>query len=169
MEERIAERDDEIEGFEELSAEEKVAIGKWFLLKSPPGQIRQVAKGAVFGSLPPLLTAFLAALFFLVVCSSLMSDAYLSRNSSQGQTPTKLHHEASSIAQFSSEIGSISEAGTAVSLDPFHSYKKNEKRKRDPIHQGEEWIISSGGTRIWVQWWGGIQREEEIAGDVHLL
>ncbi|CAK9213704.1 unnamed protein product [Sphagnum troendelagicum] len=44
MEERIAERDDEIEGFEELSAEEKVAIGKWFLLKSPPGQIRQVAK-----------------------------------------------------------------------------------------------------------------------------
>lgn len=108
MEERIAERDDEIEGFEELSAEEKVAIGKWFLLKSPPGQIRQVAKGAVFGSLPPLLTAFLAALFFLVVCSSLKSDAYVSRNSSQGETPTKLHHEASSIAQFSSE-----------ELDPF--------------------------------------------------
>lgn len=108
MEERIAERDDEIEGFEELSAEEKVAIGKWFLLKSPPGQIRQVAKGAVFGSLSPLLTAFLAALFFLVVCSSLISDAYLSRNSSQGQTPTKLNHEASSIAQFSSE-----------ELDPF--------------------------------------------------
>jgi hypothetical protein len=109
MEERIAERDDEIEGFEELSAEEKVAIGKWFLLKSPPGQIRQVAKGAVFGSLPPLLTAFLAALFFLVVCSSLMSDAYLSRNSSsQRQAPTKLHHKASSITQFSSE-----------ELDPF--------------------------------------------------
>jgi hypothetical protein len=109
MEERIAERDDEIEGFEELSAEEKVAIGKWFLLKSPPGQIQQVGKGAVFGSLPQLLTAFLAALFFLVVCSSLMSDAYLSRiSSSQGQTPTKLHHEASSITQFSSE-----------ELDPF--------------------------------------------------
>jgi hypothetical protein len=65
MEERIAERNDEIEGFEELSAEEKVAIGKWFLLKSPPGQIRQVAKGAFLDPFPHFSPPFSLLFSFL--------------------------------------------------------------------------------------------------------
>lgn len=41
---------DEEDEFEELGDEQKVAIGKWFLLNAPPGQVLQVAKG--------ILTAF---------------------------------------------------------------------------------------------------------------
>ncbi len=150
MEERIAERDDEIEGFEELSAEEKVAIGKWFLLKSPPGQIQQVAKGAVFWIPCPTSHCLSRALFFLVLYSSLMSDAYLSRNSSsQGQTPTKLHHEASSITQFSSEeLDPFQRQALLLASIHFIPTSNKENRKRDPIHRGEERIFSSGGTRI---------------------
>lgn len=35
---------DEEDEFEELGDEQKVAIGKWFLLNAPPGQVLQVAK-----------------------------------------------------------------------------------------------------------------------------
>jgi hypothetical protein len=41
MEDRIGEEDE----YEELADDQKVAIGKWFLLNAPPGQVSQVAKG----------------------------------------------------------------------------------------------------------------------------
>lgn len=40
MEDRIEEDE-----YEELGDEQKIAIGKWFLLNAPPGQVLQVAKG----------------------------------------------------------------------------------------------------------------------------
>lgn len=40
MEDRIEEDE-----YEELGDEQKVAIGMWFLLNAPPGQVQQVAKG----------------------------------------------------------------------------------------------------------------------------
>ncbi|KAG0561511.1 hypothetical protein KC19_9G070000 [Ceratodon purpureus] len=40
MEDRISEEDE----YEELADDQKVAIGKWFLLNAPPGQVSQVAK-----------------------------------------------------------------------------------------------------------------------------
>lgn len=40
MEDRIGEDD-----YEELGEEQKVAIGRWFLMNAPPGQVLQVAKG----------------------------------------------------------------------------------------------------------------------------
>lgn len=40
MEDRIPEDE-----FEELGDEQKVAIGRWFLMNAPPGQVLQVAKG----------------------------------------------------------------------------------------------------------------------------
>jgi hypothetical protein len=43
MEDRVAENGED--EFAELGADQKVALGKWFLLNSPPGQVQQVAKG----------------------------------------------------------------------------------------------------------------------------
>jgi len=40
MEDRIGEDE-----YEELGEEQKVAIGRWFLMNAPPGQVLQVAKG----------------------------------------------------------------------------------------------------------------------------
>ena len=42
MEERI---DEDEENFAELDDDQRVALGKWFLLNSPPGQVQQVARG----------------------------------------------------------------------------------------------------------------------------
>ena len=41
MEDRIGDDDE----YEELPDDHKVAIGKWFLLNAPPGQVTQVARG----------------------------------------------------------------------------------------------------------------------------
>ena len=43
MEDRVADNGED--EFAELGADQKVALGKWFLLNSPPGQVQQVAKG----------------------------------------------------------------------------------------------------------------------------
>lgn len=46
MEDRIQGNLEETE-YEELGDDQKVSIGKWFLLNAPPGQVLQVAKGNV--------------------------------------------------------------------------------------------------------------------------
>jgi hypothetical protein len=55
MEDRIGEED-------QYEEPEKVAIGKWFLLHAPPGQVSQVAKGR-FSS--PIFKQFFCGLSFM--------------------------------------------------------------------------------------------------------
>lgn len=55
MEERIDEDEKE---FAELDGEQRVALGKWFLLNAPPGQVQQVARGIPSAASRSLTTTY---------------------------------------------------------------------------------------------------------------